>query len=421
MPRRSVPLEAFLAGKPTGDAEVKALGELAICCARAGQIDKAKQLYAELIEKHPQHPLIAPTTEHLAEAAYDADDAAWSAELSGRLAAAGASAEYAIKGKLGLGWSQFKAGKLAEAAATFDEVLKKNPPEAIAAEAALVRGQILEKLGQNEPALAMYDLVIEQYPKSQQHADALLAAARLRDKLKQPQQAAALYQRLAKEHPQFAKLDAALYDWAWALRELGKPEDADRLFERLRKEYPQSRFWADATYRLAQRASMQRIMRQAGGSDRRGCWPRRPTPRVREYAMYLRGQIAVAKADWPKAREAFEALVKEFPDSRRRLVAEYWIAEAYHRQADYKAAGARLRAARRADQGQAGTVDGDDPAAAGPNAGAAGTVERRLRDCRQDRKGLSRFRAAVRSGLPPWAMSGQSGRFRRGAEGVQQR
>ncbi len=124
------PLEAFLAGRPTGDAEVKARGELAICCARAGQIEKAKRLYAELIEKHPTHPLIAPTTEHLAEAAYDAGDAAWSAELSGRLAVAGASAQYAIKGKLGLGWSQFQAGKLAEAAATFDEVLKKNPPEA---------------------------------------------------------------------------------------------------------------------------------------------------------------------------------------------------------------------------------------------------------------------------------------------------
>ena len=251
-------MEAFLAGKPTGDAAVKGAGELAICYARSGQLDKAKKLYAELIEKHPQHPLIAPTTEQLAEAAYDANDAAWSAELSGRLAAAGDSAEYEMKGKLGLGWSQFKAGKLAEAAATFDEVLDKNPPEAMAAEAALVRGRILEQLGQSEPALAMYELVIDKYPASQQHADALLAAARLHDKLKQNEQAAALYQRLASEYPQFPKLDAVLYQWAWAMQELGKPEDADRLFERLRKEYPQSRFWADATCRWPSGPSTQK-------------------------------------------------------------------------------------------------------------------------------------------------------------------
>ena len=137
MPKRFRRLEAFWAGKPTGDAAVKAAGELAICYARSGQLEKAKKLYAELIEQYPKHPLIAPTTEHLAEAAYDANDAAWSAELSGRLAAAGDSAQYELKGKMGLGWSQFKAGKLAEAAATFGEVLDKKPPDAMAAEAAL--------------------------------------------------------------------------------------------------------------------------------------------------------------------------------------------------------------------------------------------------------------------------------------------
>ena len=81
------PLEAFLAEKPTGDAEAKALGQLAICYARADQLDKAKKLYADLLEKYPGHALIAPTVERLAEAAYDANDAAWAAELSGQLVA----------------------------------------------------------------------------------------------------------------------------------------------------------------------------------------------------------------------------------------------------------------------------------------------------------------------------------------------
>ena len=50
----------------------------------------------------------------------------------------------------------------------------------------------------------------------------------------------------------------------------------------------------------------------------------------------------MAKADWPKVREAFEAVVDEFPESRRRLAAEFWVAEAFYRQADYAAAGSRL-------------------------------------------------------------------------------
>ena len=263
--------------------------------------------------------------------------------MSGRLAAAGASAQYAIKGKLGLGWSQFQAGKLAEAAATFDEVLKKNPPEAIAAEAALARGQILEKLGQNEPALAMYDLVIGRYPKSQQHADALLAAARLHDKLKQPGAGGA------------------------ALRATG--EGASPVLQTRRRRSTTGRGrcgnWARRKTPTASSSACARSIRKAdSGPTPRIAWPSGPTmqrttgragglidevlaakadPQVREYAMHLRGEIAVAKADWPKVREVFEALAKEFPESRRRLVAEYWIAEAYYRQADYKAAGARLQ------------------------------------------------------------------------------
>ncbi len=344
------PLEAFFQGNPAGEAALKGAGALAVCYARTGQLDKAKKLYADFIAKQPQHPLAAPATALLAEAAYDANDVAWSNELSGRLATTGNSAEQQLTGKLGLAWSQFKTGKLAEAAALFDEVLQKNPPEAIAAEAALARGQILDQLGQSEPALSMYQQVIDKYPKSKQHADALLAAARLREKLKQPQQAAVLYERLAKDYPQFPKLDAVCYEWAWSLLELNKADDANRLFERLRKDFPQSRFWADATCRLAQKALDAKDLDNATKLadevlNRKDAVPGvtpQDAAKVREFALFLKGQVQAAKSDWPKVREAFEAFLKEFPNTQRKLIAEFWIAEACYRQADYAAAGPRV-------------------------------------------------------------------------------
>ena len=386
-------LEAVVQAKPAGDAAVKAIGELAIGYARSGHLDQAKKLYAELEEKYPQHPLFAPTIEQLAEAAYDANDAGWSAELSSRLAAAGGSPDYALKGKLGLGWSQFKAGKLVEAAAAFDEVLKKNPPPAIAAEAALVRGRALEQLGQNDAALAMYGLVIDQHPTSKQQADALAAAAQLRDHLKQYEPAAALYQRLVSQYPQLPNRDGALYQWAWALSELGKPDEAARLFERLHKEFPKSRYWGDVTCRLAQRAldakDYGRVLALtaevlAAKSD----------AKIREYALFLRGQVQVSKADWPKVGEAFTALAKEFPDGQRRLVAEFWIAEALYRQGDYAAAEPRWeQLAQRVQQKR-------EPWMAmvpllRPSAGVAEPVGRRLRHRRADRRGVSQLRAAI--------------------------
>jgi len=345
------PLETVLAGNPTGDAAVKVRGELAVCCARTGQLPKAKKLYGELLAKYPKHPWITPTTEQLAEAAYEAHDTAWSTELFSRLRTESGTADYELKGMAGLGWSQFKSGQLAGAAATFEQLLKKDPPAAVAADAALARGRILEQLHQDDPALSMYDLVIEKHPQEPQHAEALLAAARLRHKLKQAQQSAALYERLAKDYPDFPKRDAVLYEWAWAMHELDKPEEAADLFARLPKEYPQSRFAPDATYRLAQRALAAKQYARAkelvsellsGKTD----------ARIREYARLLEGQIAVSEQKWGEVRRSFEALLKEFPESRQGLAAEFWIAESMYRSGEFAAAAERFEQLAQKAQGR---------------------------------------------------------------------
>jgi len=342
------PLQAFLAGEPDGtqpsgeepdiDSRVKARGELAICFARTDRLDEAKKLYAELLQEFPTHELIGPTTEQLAEAAYDAGDARWSVELFNRLSTGAPSSESQWKGLLGLGWSQFKGGQLHEAAATFGDLLGQNPSSEIEAEAATVRGQIFEQLGQFDSALAMYDRVLENCPTSKQYPQVLLAAARLCDTLQRDDEAAELYQQLADAYPQSPDRDAVLYEWAWVLADLGQTDQSYTQFEQIHTAYPESRYWADSTYRLAQRAY---------DSADYGCAREltlevlagKADARVREHAQGLRGRIAVADEDWPEAGRAFEALIQEFPDSPRRLVADFWVAESVYRQGDYEAAG----------------------------------------------------------------------------------
>ncbi len=353
-----VPLEAFLATKPTGDAEVRPIGQLAICYARTGRLNQAKKLYAALIEQHPGHPLLAPATEQLAEAAFDANDTVWATKLSGKLAFTSDQPEYELKGKLNLAWSQYKSGKLAEAAATFGDVLEQKPPEPIAAEAAATRGQIFDELKMPDQAMLLYQSVITQYPKSKQRCNVLLAAARLHEKLKQNALAAADYELLANDYPTFAKLDAVLYQWAWTLQECGKANQSRQLFERLHKEYPKSRFWADATYRLAERAMgakdydtamrlADEVLARAAAAEPTALKPKPAAEpvdaKVRQYVMFLRGRIFAAKADWTKSREAFESLLLAYPDTPRRLPAEFWVAESYYRQNDLGVAADRFK------------------------------------------------------------------------------
>ena len=331
------PLEAFLAAKPTGDEAVGGLGNLAICYAQTDQLDKAKQRYAELLEKHPGHELIAPTTEQLAEAAYDAGDVAWANKLFTRLAADGRSPQHSLKGLSGLGWSQYKAGQLEEAAETFDRLLNKGPDPSLAAETALIRGQILQQLDRLDPALAMYDLVIDHHQDTEQFPQALWRAALLRDNLEQNQQAASLYERLADAYPQFPEIDALLYNWAWVLHDLGRGEESNKLFERLRTEHPESSYWADATFRLAQQAfeakdyqHSQKLVADLLSGE--------PSPQIRQNSLYLEGQIAAAQEKWDQAGRSFETLVHDYPESSARLMAEYGIAEATFRQNGYQKA-----------------------------------------------------------------------------------
>jgi len=336
------PLEAFLATRPTGDTAVRATGNLAICRARTGRVDQAKQIYAGLLQTHPGHELIVPIREQLAEAAYDADDTAWSGRLFESLAAENGSPESGLKGLSGLAWSQFQAGQLEEAAATFGRLLEKDPPPGMAAEAALVRGGILEELGRLDAALAMYDLAIRQSSESDRLPEALWAAAKLRDHLGNDEEAASLYQRLASDYPQFPEIDAALYRWAWALSDLGRPDEACAVFERLQKEYPNSAYRADATYRLAEHAfnahdypsAQRQIAILLAGN---------PGVQIRESALYLQGQIAAAEGKWDAARQSFQSVIEADPESPVRVLAEYQIAETTFRQGNSEEAAQRFR------------------------------------------------------------------------------
>jgi TolA-binding protein len=220
-------------------------------------------------------------------------------------------------------------------------LLDQGPEPTLAAEAALVRGQILERLGRPDAALAMYDLVVETYAESEQFPQALWAAARVRDELDQDREAASLYERLATTLPDFPQIDAVLYHWAWALHDLDRREESLSLFERLRREHPQSAYWADATFRLAQSGFEQ------GENDRSRklvaeIVARQTGDEIRQNALYLNGQIAAADERWIDASRSFERLLQEYPETSLRLLVEYGLAEVAFRQDDYEAAEERF-------------------------------------------------------------------------------
>lgn len=332
------PLQAYLAAHDEGEDAAWGRAELSISLARSKQLQQARQAYAELLSRHAGNKLLAPTTAALAEASLAAGDRTWSSELFTTITRAGNPDEYVARGLSGLAWNQQQTGETEQAAATFQQLLERFPKNSLAAEAALVRGQLLEQLEQRRDALAMYRRVIDDYADSPHLAPALLGAARVSQQLGEDADAAAFYQRLDHEFPELPEHESVLYEWAWALKKLNKPAEADLLFERLRNAAPRGPFWADAVYRLAERA------KQAEKYDRANellseLLSGEAGPKVMPHALYLQAQVAVSENKWDRVTPPLTRLIKEFPDSHLTPLARYFVAEAAYRQGDYESAG----------------------------------------------------------------------------------
>lgn len=334
------PLEQFLETQPPDATRVKAMAQLAVCLARGGRLDRAKALHRELLAKYADHDVFTSTVAQLAEAAYAADDWPWAGELFAWLADASAAPQYAARGLSGLAWCQFHRGQTKQAEATLDRLLGLDADARLVAEAAWLRGRILQNNGQADAALAMYALVLDGRvePSSRCFREALLAAARLRDELNQPEQSAELYARLLDACPDHPERAAAMIEWSWVLDVLDRRDEATAALKRLTKEFPESQHALEAAARLAQRAFDARDFAEATqwiDAVLKGD-PRRSTA---AHAMRLRWQIAAMEKRWDDVRRAAEQLKNDDPESPLRLMADFWIAEAAYRQADYTTAG----------------------------------------------------------------------------------
>jgi TolA-binding protein len=337
------PLQKFLSRKSSGDDAVKCRAQLCVALARLGRWPEAIEVFAIFKSANETDALYLPTVQYLAEAAYGQHRQNEAKLLFEELAREGNPAEYRTRGLSGMAWLQWESGDgAAESAETFEQLLREFPESPLAAEAAMMRGQSLEKLGELNAAITMYQLVFEDYADSKHVAEALLSAARLHDQLEQDHDAERLLRRLIEpegdlQAPDARVLGTAIYQLAWVLVDMQREEEADRWFERLRSDFPESEYWADATYRLAERATRAVDIDRADELAQE-IIDSQSAPQMICHAHYLRGQLAATQDRWADVVKQMGTVVHDYADSKLLLPAEYWLAEAYYRLRDHKAA-----------------------------------------------------------------------------------
>ncbi len=329
-------LRDYLAENPSGNESVECRAKLVVALAEAGQLEAAVAEHQALARDGSDHALYGPTTQLLAERAAAAERFDVAEMLLEQLGGANSPESERVASLLRLGQLQWDRDQLAAAAETFAQ-LAEFAPAAVAANAAVRRGQALRRLDRDGDAMESFGQAIQAAPTSNDAAQALFELAQINNELHRFDQARVLLDRLLNEHPNFTSRDAALYLLAWTFTDLKRPDRARQTFERLAQEHRDSPYRADAVYRLATAAADANHLARADGLADELLESDCGTD-LQIHALYLKGQVAIRAQRWSDAVHSFSRLSEDYAASPLSRSATYWIAEAHFRQGQFNLA-----------------------------------------------------------------------------------
>jgi TolA-binding protein len=230
--------------------------------------------------------------------------------------------------------------------------VEAHPQHPQAAEAGLLKAELLEQRGEFDAALSTYQRVLEQFADDRCVPQALYRAARLHDRLHQSREAKQLYERLIREFPQSADAELARYHLGFVLRDLGEPQLAIRSWQTIHEHGAEAPHWREATYLLAENAlekgdSEQALslinqllaeFEDAAGHNSNVDGALAPGGALHARSLLLAAHIAMERGAWELARDRCAQVAQDSPGDPLQLSARFWVAEAEYRLSNFSAA-----------------------------------------------------------------------------------
>jgi len=305
---------------------------------------------------------VTATRYRVAELAYRGGHRAQAARLFQEVAEDASSPELAAKALAGLAWSRLQQEDLLGSADAFEELIEKYPSDPRAADAGLLRAQILERRGELDAALATYRRVIDELAGEEVLPGAMFFAARLHDRLQQLSEARGLYERLLEEFPECEHAADARYHLGWVLRDAGERDAAVEAWQMIHDAGSGTPRWREATYLLAEHALEGDNTEQAGklvaalvgdfgevgeaggdGDDGEGSAGESPATPCDGDGLYARSlllaaHLAMQADDWAAARDYLARIVVDCPSDPLYPCARFWLAESEYRLSNFDAA-----------------------------------------------------------------------------------
>jgi len=339
--------EALIRSAPKSRWAVAVLGPAAMEHAKAGDFTAARKAFDRYHEL-ATGPLDRSVLQQIALLAREAGEVEWAIALYQILSETAAEPDAGAAAIENIVQTQIESGQHADAEQTLKKLVATTSDACRKAEATFQLANTQMRLSHNSDALKSYLKIKQEWPDCDSAIPATLQAAGLLATEGNQKKAAELYAGLMSHTLSQEEKAELLYCWAWVLADLGRTDEAGDKFAQLHQQATDSPYWADATYRLAERAlknGKPAIARSfltkllAGNED----------AALQEYALYLLGRAAGSMRDWDAMQKALEELVEKFPTSKLRNGADFSLAEAAYQAGQYELAETRFSKLAKAD------------------------------------------------------------------------
>lgn len=349
--------EAYLKIEPSGRLRDQVFSAIALAHGKLNEWDKVTATLLQLEKEQPESLVLPQATQAVAELAMKQMQWDRALPLFQSLQKQPATSAYHPVALSGSGWAQYRKGAYSESEASFRQLVKEHSQHELAADAAFMIGDSLQKADKLEAAATAFAEAFQRYKPSRYAFLSGLQAARIATKQKQPDVADKAYGDLDAAFPDAKERDQVLNEWALVLYDAEKFERSDAVFRLLVEKFPDSPHADNARFSLAESNLVAGKVDDAEKEFKDLAASNKSDQRVQEDALYRLVAIAVQRPNWKDVVAHHKTLSEKFPASAHRLESTFQAGHAHLNLGDAVAAEAALAVVAGTDQAEAKAAD----------------------------------------------------------------
>ena len=210
--------------------------------------------------------------------------------------------------------SLFRQQRYDQADGKLTELVSANPAEAILTEALFLQGKNSYRLGREQESIRSLERIVDEFPKSNEYPEALWGLGLYYESGGDSCRAVEYFQILADKFPNFKHIDGALYFLAVDDMTNNNGRKAMTYLTRVHRNHRNGLYWSHAAWTLAYEAYKKKQYAQAEAYVQE-ILRNSPDIVVLDRVLYLKGELALRRDDFPTAFLAFREVIKLYPDS----------------------------------------------------------------------------------------------------------